>query len=77
MRAIETTGKIDKKGFLHLVKPVKEKAKQVKVIILFDEKEGDEESVWLASVAKSPSFAFLNHPDEDIYSLSDGKPFND
>jgi hypothetical protein len=29
------------------------------------------------SISKNPSFDFLNEPEEDVYSLKDGEPFND
>ena len=78
MKAIETTGQIDEEGNLHLSKPLLEKDKRVKVIVLIPESEIEEEEVlWLKSVSKSPSFGFLEDPAEDIYSLKDGKPFHD
>lgn len=40
--------------------------------------EGDiSEKEWLYSAANDPSFDFLKEPEEDIYSLTDGKPFHD
>ena len=43
------------------------------------EPENDEidEQEWLRAAASNPSFDFLYDPDEDIYTLADGKPFND
>ena len=32
---------------------------------------------WLKGLARNPAFDFLEDPAEDIYSLSDGKPFRD
>jgi hypothetical protein len=29
---------------------------------------------WESAIATNPSFAFLNDPEEDIYTLADGKP---
>lgn len=77
MRAVETTGKIDGKGVLHLSKPLKEKDKKVKVIVLFPE-SGDEteERIWMEAISKNPAFDFLKDPAEDIYSSKDGKPLN-
>ncbi len=43
------------------------------------EKPGEEdidESEWLQAAAKNPAFDFLEDPAEDIYSITDGKPFN-
>lgn len=36
-----------------------------------------EEKLWHNAAATSPAFDFLNDPEEDIYSLEDGEPFND
>lgn len=36
-----------------------------------------DESEWLRSAASNPAFDFLEDPEEDIYTLADGKPFND
>ncbi|MDX5346549.1 MAG: hypothetical protein LPJ89_06285 [Hymenobacteraceae bacterium] len=78
MKAIETTGKIDNKGNLHLNKPLGLREKQVKVIILVSE-ENDEadEKLWLTAINNNPSFDFLADEKEDIYTLKDGKPFHD
>ena len=32
---------------------------------------------WLEAAARNPAFEYLNDLAEDIYSLSDGKPFHD
>lgn len=36
-----------------------------------------EEYEWLKAAARSPAFDFLKDPEEDIYTLADGKPFHD
>jgi len=36
-----------------------------------------EEKLWDYAAATSPAFNFLNDPEEDIYTLEDGEPFND
>lgn len=36
-----------------------------------------EEYEWLRATARSPAFDFLKNPEEDIYTLADGKPFHD
>jgi hypothetical protein len=78
MRAIETKGKIDKKGFLKVERPLGERNKDVKIIILFpEESDPEEEKIWLAAINSSPSFDFLKHKEEDIYKPTDGRPFND
>lgn len=78
LKAIETTGKIDKKGFLRLDVPLIVREKKVKVIVLFSEniEEAEEEKVWLKAISQNPSFDFLKDEEENIYSISDGQPFN-
>jgi hypothetical protein len=74
MRAIETTGSIEKSGQLKLDKPLRLYQKQkVKIIILFNEENDIDEKLWLASLRGNPAFAFLNDKSEDIYSVTDGK----
>ena len=36
-----------------------------------------DESEWLRSAASNPAFDLLKDPEEDIYTLADGKPFNE
>ncbi|MEM1172726.1 MAG: hypothetical protein AAGJ08_27525 [Cyanobacteria bacterium P01_H01_bin.35] len=33
------------------------------------------EQEWLQAAATNPTFDFLKDPEEDIYTLTDGKPF--
>jgi hypothetical protein len=43
-----------------------------------DWEEGEiDEIEWLRAAATNPAFDFLKDPEEDIYTLEDGKPFND
>ena len=75
MKAIEATGRIDKKGILHLSKPLKDKDRKVKVIVLLPEEGNEmEEKLWMQAISRNPAFDFLNDPAEDIYSHKDGKP---
>ena len=37
----------------------------------------DEEELWMKAIGSNPAFNFLNDPKEDIYSITDGEPFND
>jgi len=77
MKAVEATGKIDKDGILHLSKPLKDKNRKVKVIVLVPEDDAEmEERVWMEAISRNPAFDFLNDPSEDIYSPKDGKPLN-
>ena len=41
-----------------------------------DTEEIDEQE-WLHAAASNPVFNYLKDPEEDIYTLTDGKPFND
>lgn len=49
--------------------------KRVRVIVLIEDDNEWDEAEWLKAAARNPAFDFLNDPAEDIYSLSDGKPF--
>ena len=77
-KAIETTGTIDAQRQLVLDEslPVAGPTR-VRVIILLSE-EGDlDEKEWLRASAANPAFDFLKEPEEDIYTLADGRPFDD
>ena len=73
MQALETTGTIDKQGFLHLSKPLIYREKSVKVIVLLPDEEENEEKLWLKATSNNPVFNFLHDENEDIYSLKDGE----
>jgi len=76
-RAIETDGTIDKEHRLVLDEALPlEGPQRVRVIILVPEEAEIDERKWLEAAVSNEAFAFLNDPEEDIYSLSDGKPFN-
>jgi hypothetical protein len=50
----------------------------VRVIVLYSaaaEPEA-EEIEWLHSAAHNPAFSFLNDPEEDIYTPTDGAPIS-
>ena len=74
MKAIETTGRIEKSGFVKLDNPTDLHAKQkVRVIILYNEDDDFKEEMWLKGISSNPSFSFLNNKGEDIYYMADGK----
>ena len=73
MRAIEINAKTDIQGHLKLNYPLHKSEQNVRVIILVDE----EEQLWLNAVSSNPAFDFLKEPEENIYSMNDGEPFND
>ena len=78
MKAIEINTKTDSSGYLKFNVPLKEKNKNVRVLILFSEEDNlvEDEKLWLYSNKNNPSFDFLNEPEENIYSLNDGIPIN-
>lgn len=77
MRAIEATGILTTQGQIQLDHPLpQDKPSRVRVIVLMAEDEELDEQAWLNAVSSNPSFAFLNDPAEDIYTLEDGHPVN-
>jgi len=78
IRAIETTGTVDAQRRLVLDEqlPVVGPTR-VRVIILLPEEADIDEEEWLRMAAANPAFAFLKEPEEDIYTLADGRPFHD
>ena len=77
MKAIEAVGTIDQNRRVVLDEPLPNGvAGRVRLIILLGEDEPSEQE-WLKAVAHGEALDFLNAPEEDIYSLSDGKPFDD
>ncbi len=79
MKAIEINTRTDKFGNLKLDYPLNKKDSIVRVIILLEEEaeESEEEKRWLYSIQNNPAFDFLNDPEEDIYSQTDGELIND
>jgi hypothetical protein len=79
MKAIEIRSKTDKTGHLKINYKLDKSESNVRILILLDEDfpEQEEEKLWMNSISKNPAFDFLNDPEEDIYSLKDGEPFND
>ena len=77
LQAVELIGTIDEKGQLHLDAPISEVGQgRVRVILIPEEAEIGENE-WLKAAASNPAFDFLEDLGEDIYTLDDGKPFND
>jgi hypothetical protein len=77
MKSIELIGIVDENHRLHIDDPISINGpNQVKVIVLIPG-EGDEadEKEWIKAAAKNPAFDFLREPNEDIYTLRDGKEF--
>ena len=78
MTAIEMAGTIDEHrqllldGELPVPGPMR-----VRVLVLYPFSEEWDEMEWLQAAARNPAFAFLNDPEEDLYTLADGQPFDD
>jgi len=77
-KAVETTGTIDAEHHLVLDEPLTVSGPtRVKVIILMPEDADIDEAAWLGAVARNPAFEFLRESAEDVYTVRDGKPFDD
>ena len=77
-KAVETTGTIDAHRQLVLDEPLPVVGPtRVRVIILLPEEADIDEMEWLRAASVSPAFDFLKEPEEDIYTLADGRPFYD
>lgn len=77
-KAIETTGTIDIQRQLVLDEPLPVVGPtRVRIIILLPEEVDIDETEWLSVAAANPAFDFLKEPEEDIYTLADGRPFYD
>jgi hypothetical protein len=78
MTAIEVRGTVDEHRRLELDEnlPIAGPMR-VRVIVLYPSTEEWDEKEWLQAGARNPAFDYLKEPEEDIYSLSDGKPFRD
>lgn len=77
-KAIETTGTIDAQhhlvldGALPITGPTRVRASH-----LLPEELDINETEWLQAAAANPTLDFLKYPEEDIHTLSDGRPFYD
>ena len=78
MKALELTGSVDEHNRLHLdsALPVSGPMR-VRLIVLYPLNDEINEQEWLKAAAHNPALDFLKDPEEDIYSLTDGKPFDD
>ena len=69
---------------------IEQQGKEIAAIIMYDDlkrleamedfllkKAEQEEYEWLKATVRNPAFDFLKKPEEDIYTLADGKPFHD
>ena len=77
MRSIEVLGTIEDGDRVRLDKPVPAAVgDRVRLIILVGEDEPNEQE-WLRAATQTGAFDFLKDPEEDLYTLRDGKPFDD
>ena len=77
-KAIETTATINAQRQLILDEPLPVRGPtRVRVIVLLPEEADIDEKEWLRAASTNPAFDFLKAPEEDVYSLSDGRPFHD
>lgn len=76
-KMVETTGTIDVQQELHLDEPLPISGPvRVRVIVLFEAEDDITEEEWLLAAASNPAFDFLKDPEEDIYTASDGRPYD-
>ena len=77
-KAIETPATINSPQQLTLDDPLPITCPtQVRVIIMIPDDTDIDEKEWLRAASSNPAFDFLKDAREDIYTLSDGKPFHD
>jgi hypothetical protein len=78
LKALDVVGTIDEQRQLHLDEPLPIVGpSRVRVIILIPEEPDMDEKEWFQAAVSNPAFDFLKEPEEDIYTLADGKPFHD
>jgi hypothetical protein len=78
VNAFETTGVVDAQCQLRLDEPLPITGpSRVRVIILVPDAPDLDDHAWVKAASASPAFDFLHEAAEDIYSLADGKAFED
>lgn len=76
MKAIEAVGTIEERQVV-LDDPLpKGISGRVRLLILLEDDELNERD-WMRAAMHGGGFDFLNAPGEDVYTLDDGKPFDD
>ncbi len=74
-QAIEALGTIEQDRLVRLDEPLPAGVSgRVRLLILIGEDDLSEQD-WMRAAALSGGLDFLNAPEEDIYTLEDGKPF--
>jgi len=74
---MEIRTKTDRKGNIKLENTGLAGEISVRVLILSDEDEKNEELAYLRTISRNPALDFLNEPEENVYTKEDGKPFRD
>lgn len=77
LTAVEMTGTVNERRQLQLddLLPISG-PKRVRVIVLYSAAGDRDEAESLQAAASNPAFSVLRETAEDIYSVSDGKPFD-
>ena len=78
VKAIEMTGRVDKDSRIVLDEPLPVAGlNQVRVIILIPQEADIDERNWPKAADANPAFESLKDPKEDVFTVADGKPFDD
>jgi hypothetical protein len=64
---------VDEQGHITLLEPTSLISGQRALVTLLEDEPGEAE--WLAGASRGATYAFLNDPAEDLYSLTDGKKY--
>ena len=77
MKTIEAVGTIEPDRRVRLDDPLPAGVSgRVRLLILIGDDDLSEQD-WMRAASDGGSFDFLKAPEEDIYTLEDGKPFDD
>jgi hypothetical protein len=76
-KTLEVTGTIDAQRRLILDEPLPVRVPtRVRVTITLLEEADIKAKEWLLAADANPAFDFQKDPEEDVYTLADGKPFH-
>jgi hypothetical protein len=78
LKAVEMTGTVDEHHQLRLdgALPIPSPTR-VRVIVLYPLTDEWNETEWMQAAARNPTFEYLKEAAEDVYTVTDGKPFHD
>ncbi|MCK4311500.1 MAG: hypothetical protein KAW88_02065 [Candidatus Cloacimonetes bacterium] len=78
LKVVELDGFIDKNHKLLINDSLSEiPSCKVHILLMLENDKEIDEKEWLSAASKNSVFDFLKDPQEDIYTITDGKPFND